>query len=159
MTDRFVISAHRNLVVTPEEVWALTSDTSRYADWVGSVLQVETHHGQARPGGTYTEQVRSIGPLTTHAQWTVRQIEPMSLRIDSGEGFAPLRDVVNVFRFAPIGDGAATAMTYEFHFSLNPRPLGVLVHRLLSKSMQADFDASMRTLETVILSERVHVGK
>lgn len=154
MTDRFVISAHRNLVVTPEEVWDLTSDTSRYADWVTSVLQVNQHHGPARQGGTYTERVKSIGPLSTQAQWTVRTIEPIRLRIDSGLGFAPLHDVVNIFRFAPIGDGSATAMTYEFHFDLRPRSLGVLVHKFLSKSMRAEFDESMRRLESVILSER-----
>ncbi|WP_330254200.1 SRPBCC family protein [Nocardia sp. NBC_00565] len=154
MTDRFVISAHRNLRVSPEEVWNLTSDTSRYADWVSSVLEVTEHHEQARKGDTYTERVKSIGPLTTRAEWTVQTIEPMSLRIDSGKGFAPLTNVINVFRFAPIDDGNGTSMTYEFHFDLRPRQLGALVHKLLAKSMPAEFDASMRMLELVILSER-----
>lgn len=154
MTGHFVISAHRNLVVRPEEAWDLTCDTSRYADWVTSVLQVNEHHGPARKGGTYTERVKSIGPLSTQAQWIVRTIEPMSLRVDSGFGFAPLHDVVNIFRFAPIGDGSATAMTYEFRFDLRPRRVGALVHQLLSKSMRAEFDESMRRLESVILSER-----
>lgn len=154
MTSRFMISAHRNLVVTPQEVWDLTSDTSRYADWATSVLEVKTHHGPARVGGKYTERVASIGPLTSNAEWTVRQLDPLVLRLDSGEGFAPLRDVVNVFRFAPLGGGTATAMTYEFHFDLQPRFLGPIAVRLLGKSMRSGFDESMRNLETVILSER-----
>ncbi|MFD1811845.1 SRPBCC family protein [Rhodococcus gannanensis] len=158
MTDRFVIRAHRNLVATPEEVWAVASDTRRYADWVTSVHEVHTHHGLAEIGGRYTETVASIGPLTTHATWTVRELEPERLRIDSGTGFAPLRDVVNVFRFAPLSGGAATSMTYEFHFDLAPRPLGALVHRVLRKGMVTDFDRSMRALEAVVLSERADSG-
>ncbi|WP_280438060.1 SRPBCC family protein [Nocardia carnea] len=154
MTDRFVVSAHRNLAVTPEEVWELTSDTSRYADWASSVLEVYRNHGHAREGGVYTEKVTSVGPLTTHATWTVQKVEPMTLRIDSGEGFAPLRNVVNIFRFAPLGGGTGTSMTYEFQFDLRPRIVGSLVHRLLSRSMAAGFDESMRALESVILSER-----
>ncbi|MFZ2527849.1 MAG: SRPBCC family protein [Rhodococcus sp. (in: high G+C Gram-positive bacteria)] len=152
--SEFVIRAHRNLVVTPEEVWAVTSDTSRYADWVTSVHEVHTHHGHAEVGGQYTETVASLGPLTTHATWTVRDLEPTRLRIDSGTGFAPLRDVVNIFRFAPLSGGAATSMTYEFHFDLTPRPLGALAHRILRTGMVADFDRSMRALEAVVLSER-----
>ncbi|MEC4616451.1 SRPBCC family protein [Tsukamurella tyrosinosolvens] len=154
----FTITAHRNLVVTPEEVWAVVSDTSRYVDWVDTVLEVQSHHGPARVGGSYTERIRSVGPLAAHVRWTVRQIEPMSLRVDTGEGLSPLRDVINVFRFASLANGC-TGMTYEFHFSMTPRPVGALVRRLLAPSMRESFDASMRRLESVILSERPPADK
>ncbi len=154
MSSRFVVRAHRNLTVTPAEVWALTSDTRRYADWVTSVHEVHTHHGPAVIGEKYTETVASVGPLTTRAEWTVRELEPERLRVDSGTGFAPLSNVVNVFRFAPISGGSATSMTYEFHFDLAPEPLGGLVHWFLRSGMEADFDRSMKALEAVILSER-----
>ncbi|WP_062993089.1 SRPBCC family protein [Nocardia anaemiae] len=154
MTERFVISVHRNLVVSPEEVWGVTSNSSRFGEWVSNVLEVNAHPGEAKPGDVFTERVRSIGPLVSRPTWTVRTFEPMSSRIDSAEGLAPLRDVINVFRFAPIGDGSATSMTYEFHYDLRPRPFGWLVHRVLSKVMTAEFDNSMRALEALILSER-----
>ncbi|MFI6365225.1 SRPBCC family protein [Nocardia sp. NPDC050630] len=159
MTERFVISAHRNLVVTPEEVWAVTSDTSRFGEWVSNVLEVKTHEGHAKPGGVFTERVKSVGPLVSHPTWTVRTVEPMSLRIDSAEGLAPLREVINVFRFEPLGEGSATSMTYEFHFDMRPRPFGWLVYRLLLPIMTAEFDTSMRALETLILSERSNAEK
>ncbi|ORL32131.1 polyketide cyclase [Prescottella equi] len=153
MPNRFVISAQRVLAATLDEVWELTSDTGRYGDWVVSVREVTAHHGPATVGKSYRERVTSVGPLTSRAEWTVRTLEPKTLRIDSGVGLAPLRDVVNIFRFAPVGD-AATSMTYEFHFTLGPAPLGALVHKILRSSMAAAFDESMRALETVILSER-----
>lgn len=154
MTGRFMISSHRNLVVTPKEVWDLTTDTSRYAEWVASVLEVKTHHGSACVGSTYTERVASVGPMSSNPLWTVRQLEPLTLRVDSGVGLAPLRDVVNIFRFAPISGGSATSMTYEFHFDITPRFVGPFVERLLGRSMRSDFDESMRNLEMLILSER-----
>ncbi len=154
MTSKFTIAAQRNLAVTVQEAWALTADTSRYADWVTSVRAVHTHHGAARVGEDYTETVGTIGPLTTHARWTVRVCDPLRLRVDSGEGFAPLSEVVNTFRFTPLPGGTGVSMTYEYSFVLRPRFAGALVRRLLEPGMRRDFDRAMQNLESVILSER-----
>ncbi|AMY53521.1 SRPBCC family protein [Rhodococcoides fascians] len=154
MEQRFVVSAHRTLSVSPEEVWALTSDTRRYAEWVTDVRAVTTHHGSARTGGVYTEEVATLGRFTSHATWTVRHLEPNRLRIDSGEGLAPLTNVANVFRFAPLSDATSTAMTFEFWFDVAPGWLGRIVRPIATAGMSARFDVSMCNLEALILSER-----
>lgn len=154
MTERFTIAAQRNLAVTVDEAWAVTADTSRYGDWVASVREVLSDHGSARIGESYDEIVSTVGPLTARARWTVRICEPTRLRVDSGEGFAPLRDVTNTFRFAALPGGTGVAMTYEYSFTMRPKFVGALLRALLSSSMEREFDRSMRQLESVILSER-----
>ncbi|MCZ4520180.1 SRPBCC family protein [Rhodococcus ruber] len=154
MEQRFVVSAHRTLSVSPEEVWALTSDTSRYAEWVTDVRSVTTHHGSARAGGVYTEEVAALGRFTSRVTWTVRQLEANRLRVDLGQGFAPLTNVANVFRFAPLSGGTSTAMTFEFWFDVSPSWAGRLVRPIATAGMSARFDVSMCTLEALILSER-----
>lgn len=154
MTDTQVISAHRNLAVTPSEVWAVTSDTSRYAEWVDDVIGVVEHHGQAVENGTYREIVKGLGPMRIDALWTVRTLHPNSLRVDTGSGFAPLHDVSNVFRFEPLGENTGTAMTYEYHFAVRPALFGGVLRSILAPGLTAGFDRSMKNLETLILSER-----
>ncbi|MGW0035948.1 SRPBCC family protein [Gordonia sp. NPDC003376] len=154
MSNAHTIVAHRNLVVSVDEIWSVVEDTSRYGEWVTSVAAVLADHGQATIGESYRERVTTVGPLTSEVVWTVREIVPKTLRVDSATGLGPLLDVANVFRFAPIEAGTATSMTYEFHFRLGPRPLGSLVRAVLASAMCRDFDESMRTLESIVLSER-----
>lgn len=154
MTKIQVIKAHRNLAVTPEEAWAVTSDTSRYAEWADDVIRVVEHSGPAAVGGAYREVVKGLGPMRIDATWTVRTLERPTLRVDTGAGFAPLHDVTNIFRFAPLGGGTGTAMTYEYHFRTRPALLAGPLRRILAPGLEAGFDRSMKALEAIILSER-----
>ncbi|MFW0789906.1 SRPBCC family protein [Gordonia sp. CPCC 205333] len=154
MTDRLIITAQRNLVVTPRELWAVTSDTSRYAEWVTTVREVLIHHGTATSELTYRERIAGAGPFEATVEWQVQQLIPNKLRIDSTERIGPLSDVLNIFRFEPIEGGIACSMVYEFHFRVRPKFLGKPVLKVMSASIQRDFDQSMRNLEDLTLSER-----
>ena len=74
--------------------------------------------------------------------------------MDSGQGFAPLTNVANVFRFAPLSGGTSTAMTFEFWFDVFPSWAGCLLRPIATAGMSARFDVSMCNLEALILSER-----
>lgn len=152
MSEHHVV-ATRIIAAPLEEVWAVIDDTARYADWVDGVLEVRRHHGAATVGETYEERNRTVGPLTTVSTWTVRQVQARTLRVDTGAGFAPLKDLTNTFRFREV-DGGVTEMTYEVTFRLALGPLGRVVGAVLTRSLAAEFERSMANLDQLLRSER-----
>ncbi|WP_436947856.1 hypothetical protein [Streptomyces sp. SudanB52_2052] len=92
-------------------MWNVISRTDRYAEWVAGAIEVTDHHGVATVGKTYAERNRTLGPLKTDSVWTVREIEPLKRRVDTGTGFAPLQDVTNTFEFRPVQSRWAHLMT------------------------------------------------
>jgi hypothetical protein len=143
------------LAAPVERVWAVVHDTSRYAEWVVSVLEVTDHHGPAAVGRTYSEHNRTVGPLTTRSTWTVREIEPLRQRVDTGTGFAPMHDMTNTFLLRAVTvDGApGTEMTYRVTYRPGLGALGRLIDRLQQPGLRAAFRASMRRLEAIAISE------
>lgn len=147
------VSTRRVLRASVAELWEVVDDTSRYADWVDGCLAVTRHHGRAVVGRTYEERNRTVGPLTTRSVWTVREIVPHELRVDTGTGFDPLQDMVNTFRFAARPDGA-TEMTYECRFRIGLGPAGRVLGAVLGRSLELEFQRSMQKLQDVVVSER-----
>jgi uncharacterized protein YndB with AHSA1/START domain len=145
------------LAVPVERVWQVVSATDRYAEWVDGVLEVTDHHGQAEVGRTYAEHNRTIGPLTTRSTWTVREIEPLTTRIDTGEGFAPMHEMTNVFRFRPVAvdgvEGAGTEMTYAVRYRVGLGPIGAVIDKVTQPGLRKSFQQSMRNLEDLIVAE------
>ncbi|MFB9315790.1 SRPBCC family protein [Nocardioides plantarum] len=152
MTRTVIVSVTRELAAGVEAICAVTDDTSRYGDWVDGVLEVTDHHGRATVGRTYAERNRAVGPLVTRSQWTVLEDVPHERRVDAGTGFAPLRDLVNTFRFEPLGPDR-TAMTYEVRFRIGLGPLTPLVVAVLRRSLRAEFTRSLQNLEELVVSE------
>jgi ligand-binding SRPBCC domain-containing protein len=143
------------LAAPVERVWAVVDDTSRYAEWVVSVLEVTDHHGRAVVGRTYSERNRTVGPLTTRSTWTVREIEPLRLRVDTGMGFAPMHDMTNTFVLRPVmvNGEPGTELTYRVTYRPGLGAVGRLVDRLQQPGLRAAFQASMRRLERIAISE------
>ena len=159
MVRDYTVSEQAIIPHPVRRVWDVISATHRYAEWVPTVLEVTDHHGTAEIGRTYRERNKSLGPLTTRSTWTVREIEPLTRRVDTGAGFAPLQDLTNVFEFEPItrGDGSeSTLMTYAVQYRLGLGPLGPLVHRIVAAGLRADMTRAMDNLADVILAEGVH---
>ncbi len=143
------------LAVPLDRVWSVVSATGRYAEWVDTVLEVTEQHGTATVGGTYAERNRTVGPLTTRSVWTVREIEPLATRIDTGAGFAPMQEVTNIFRFRPVVvDGVdSTEMTYTARYRIGLGPLGRLIDRVGGAALRQQFRRSMRNLEDLVVAE------
>jgi hypothetical protein len=141
-----------------EQVWEVISATNRYADWVNAVVEVTQHHGTAEVGRTYHEINTTLGPLTTRSIWTVREIEPMRRRVDTGVGFEPLHDLTNIFEFRPLtyDDGArATEMTYAVEYRVGLGAVGRLIDRLQKEAMRRGMRQSMRNLSDLLIAESV----
>lgn len=153
--QQYVVRVQHVLSATPEEIWEVISDTSRYADWVHGVLEVIEHHGTATEGRTYEERNKTVGPLTGRSVWTVLSKDAPVERIDSGVGLDPLGNLVNVFRLTPVDRGESTEMLYEIRFDLPFGPLGKVVAAVLGMGLRRNFGKSMRNLDRVIQSERL----
>lgn len=144
------------LAVPVERVWEVISATNRYSEWVVGVLEVTDHHGTAEIGKTYAERNVTVGPLRTRSVWTVAEIEPLRRRVDTGTGFDPMHDMTNIFTFLectlPDG-GKGTAMTYTVRYRPGLGPIGQLIDKVQQPGLRKNFQASMRRLEDLIISE------
>ncbi|MFC4949863.1 SRPBCC family protein [Pseudonocardia sp. GCM10023141] len=144
------------LAVPVERVWEVISATHRYGEWVVGVLEVTDHHETAQIGRTYAERNVTVGPLRTRSVWTVAEIEPMRRRVDTGTGFDPMHDMTNTFTFleCTLADGSrGTVMTYAVRYRPGLGPVGGLIDRLQRGGLRRNFQASMRRLEDLIVSE------
>ena len=153
---RFHVTEHAVVDAPVERVWEVVSRTDRYAEWVAGAIEVTDHHGVATLGRTYAERNRTLGPLRTASVWTVVEIAPLRRRVDTGVGFAPLKDVTSVFEFEPTrnADGrAATRMTYRVEYAIGLGPVGLLLDRIQRPGMRANMRTSMAGLDTLIRSE------
>jgi uncharacterized protein YndB with AHSA1/START domain len=155
MPDLVEVTEKAVLEVPIERVWEVISATNRYAEWVADVIEVTDHHGVAEIGRTYSERNRTIGPLTTRSTWTVKEIEPLRTRIDTGVGFAPMYDMTNVFalRRMTIEGADATELTYTVRYRAGLGLIGLLIDRLQQPGLRRTFQASMRNLEDLIIAE------
>jgi ligand-binding SRPBCC domain-containing protein len=144
------------LAVPLERVWEVTSATNRYAEWVEGVVQVTAHHGTAEVGRTYSERNRTVGPLTTRSTWTVREIDPLRRRVDSGTGFDPMYGMTNIFEFRRLSfdDGTeGTEMTYTVRYRPGLGIVGRFIDGLQQPGLRRAFQTSMRNLEDLIVAE------
>lgn len=140
------------LAVPIDRVWAVISETHRYADWVHGVLEVTDHHGEATVGKTYAERNRTVGPLTTRSTWTVQEVQAPHRRMDTGVGFDPMYDLANIFTLRAM-DAAHTEMTFTVQYRPGLGPLGRLIDVLQRPGLRKSFQTSMRALEDLIVAE------
>jgi ligand-binding SRPBCC domain-containing protein len=154
--NKYVVTEKAVVDAPVEQVWEVVSRTDRYAEWVAGAIEVTDHHGVATVGRTYAEHNRTLGPLRTRSVWTVREIEPMRRRVDTGTGFAPLRDLTNVFEFRPVQGSQGrdvTEMTYQVEYTMGLGPLGLLLDCIQQPALRAGMRTSMANLDTLLRSE------
>jgi uncharacterized protein YndB with AHSA1/START domain len=134
-----------------ERVWEVLSATNRYAEWVAVVREVTDHHGEATVGRTYSERNTVLGPLTTRSTWTVREVEPMTRRVDTGTGFPLVRDLTSAFLLRPVPEG--TELTYEVTYDFALGALGRVIDRVQQGGQRHAMRQSLANLEELLRSE------
>ena len=155
MTAISEVSETAVLAVPVERVWRVIDSTHRYAEWGDGVLEVTEHHGRAEVGRTYSERNRTVGPLTTRSTWTVREIDELRRRVDTGVGFEPMHEMTNIFEFRAVETptGPGTEMTYTVRYRPGLGPVGTIIDRLQQPGLRKAFQASMRNLEDLVVAE------
>ena len=134
-----------------ERVWEVISATNRYAEWVAVCLEVTEHHGEATVGRTYSERNEVLGPLTTRSTWTVREVTPMTRRVDTGTGFPLVNGLTSSFCLKEVAGG--TEMTYEVSYRFGLGALGQVVDKVQQKGQRVAMQRSMANLAELLRSE------
>lgn len=129
-----------------DEVWALLSDTTRYAEWVEDTVEVVRTDGPAAEGSTYDERNTILGPIKGSSRWTVVEHEPPRLSVHRGEGI-PIASTMSIeFALQPAGD-AATEVTLTFLYEPRFGPLGgLLASAGLHRKLEAGFRRTANNL-------------
>lgn len=108
------IVASADVKAPAEQVWAIACDTSRYAEWVESTLQVTRTDGPARLGATYDERTRISGPWTASTHWRVTEFDAPHRQVHAGEGVATARDMAVIIELAPSGQDTHFTLTIRY---------------------------------------------
>lgn len=144
----------------PDRVWAILSDTGRYAEWVETCQEVTYHHGEAALGGIYKEVGHGLGPLPVHTTWRVAEIEaggPRWYRRDTGEGMPLVSELESIFELESAAEGPAapsTRFTWRNRYRPALGPLGRRIDALQQGELRAMMRRSMaRLAELVTVSE------
>lgn len=125
-----------------EHVWALLSDTGRYAEWVETCLEVTYHHGEAAIGGIYKEVGHGLGPLPVHTTWRVAEIDReggLWFRRDTGTGMPLVSGLESIFELEETRGGES-----RFTWRNRYRPALGAVGRRIDALQQGELRAMMR---------------
>ena len=134
-----------------ERVWEVISATNRYAEWVAVCREVTDHHGEATVGRTYSERNVLLGPLTTRSTWTVREVTPMTRRVDSGTGFPLVHDLTSAFFLRPVPEG--TELSYEVTYVFGLGRIGQVVDKAQQSGQRHAMRESLANLAELLRSE------
>lgn len=142
------------------DVWAVLSDTGRYAEWVESCLEVTYHHGEAALGGIYKEVGHGLGPIPAHTTWRVAEIVVDGSRFrrrDTGTGMPLVSGLESIFELAPeTGTGDArpvTRFTWRNRYVPALGPLGRRIDALQQGQLRAMMRRSMSRLAEIVAAE------
>jgi carbon monoxide dehydrogenase subunit G len=130
------VTASAIVAASPEDVFALLSDTARYSEWVTGTEAVTRTDGPAAEGSTYDEINPVLGPWRAKTHWRVVEHEaPRRTRHETGD--IPLSSHFQVvMEVAPEGDASRVAMTLRGEPALGP--VGAVFARLMQGQVERD---------------------
>jgi len=146
------IPASTIIRATPERVWELACDTSRYAEWVENTLRVTHTDGPARLGATMEEITRIAGPWKSVTRWRVTEFDPPRRQVQEGEGVATATGMAVVIELAPAGENTDFTLTVRY----TPRfgPIGALIDRAIRGSIARSQQRSVEAFAAMVAAEQ-----
>lgn len=144
-----VVSA--DVPAPPEQVWAIACDTSRYAEWVESTLQVTSTDGPARLGATYDERTRISGPWKASTHWRVTEFDAPHRQVHAGEGVATAKDMAVIIELAPSGPNTHFTLTIRY----TPRFgfIGAVIDRAIAGKLRRAQQRSANAFAALVARE------
>jgi uncharacterized protein YndB with AHSA1/START domain len=138
-----------------DDVWAILSDTGRYAEWVESCVEVTYHHGQAALGGLYKEvghRSWPTQPIPAHTTWRVAEIDSPRYRRDTGTGMPLVSGLESIFELehAP---GGGTRFTWRNRYRPALGALGRRLDSLQQGELRGMMQRSMTRLAEIVATE------
>lgn len=131
-------------------IWSLLCDTTRYAEWLESTIEVHSGDRVARLGSIYEERTRLSGFWTSKTRWEVVELRAPSVIALEGFGVPAVRRILVEFGVEPVEAGADVSSTYSY--TLRYGLLGSVIEFGFKNNVNAEQRRSLRTL--AILAER-----
>lgn len=131
---------------TPEQVWAVAGDLSRYGEWNATHTGFPDGPPSTEPGATFKEQITIMG-MPGEANWTVTEASPPTRMAWQGEGPMGIK-LGTRLELASDGEHGSTTVTIAIAFegSLLAGPIADAV----SKSAQQGALDSLQRLKGLV---------
>lgn len=139
-----------------DRVWAVLSDTGRYAEWIETCEEVTYHHGEAALGGIYKEVGHGPGPLPVRTTWRVAELDTERwYRRDTGTGMPLVSDLESIFELEPVHtpDPPATRFTWRNRYRPALGPLGRWIDALQQGELRGMMRRSMSRLAEIVAAQ------
>jgi uncharacterized protein YndB with AHSA1/START domain len=111
MARQTSIIASAVIPASPERVWQIAGDTSRYPEWVEGTLRMIHTNGPTRVGATYEELTRIAGPCKSVTRWRVTEWDPPRRQVHQGEGISTSKDTAVIIELSPAGQDTNFTLT------------------------------------------------
>jgi carbon monoxide dehydrogenase subunit G len=145
------VAASAVIPTTPERLWQLICDTTRYAQWVQGTEAVARTDGPAIPGSTYLEVNPILGPWKATATWTVVESEPPYRQVHRSADIPLSNDFQVIMEIAPQGD--ASRLTHTLRATSSYGPLGAAFFALLRRRTRRNNEQSVLNLSEIAKRE------
>jgi uncharacterized protein YndB with AHSA1/START domain len=151
MARQTSIIASAIIPASPDRVWEIACDSSRYPEWVENTLRMIRTDGPTRAGATYEELSRIAGPWKSVTRWRVTEFDPPRRQVQQGEGVSTAKEMAVIIELAPVGQ--------ETHFTLTVRytprfgPVGALIDRAVRGSITRSQNRSAREFAALVARE------
>ena len=151
-TTQIEVTPSTRIAATPERVWELVCDTSRYAEWVAATAAVSRTDGPASTGSTYDEVNPIVGPWSAKTRWTVIEFDPPHRQVHRSEDSPFASEWLVITEIAPSGDGSEVTSTLRAQPALEV--LGASILRLLKSQTRTDNERIVRKLAGLATAKR-----
>jgi carbon monoxide dehydrogenase subunit G len=148
---RIEVTASEKIAASPERLWELVCDTSRYADWVEGTDAVTRSDGPARAGSTYDEINPIVGPWRAKTRWTVIEFDPPRRQVHRTEDIPFASEFLVIIEVAPSGAASEITLTLQANPSLGV--LGASILGTLKSQTRKDNERSVRNLAELAARE------
>lgn len=138
------IETTRTIAATPEQVFALFTDTARRGEWLTIHDRwLEEPPAEIVAGSRLVEKVVMLG-MANKIEWTVDQFDAPKSVTMSGTGMAGVK-VELALGVVPEGAGSAVTVSADFEGAMIVGALG----KAVEKDMLTNLDASLTKLEAL----------
>jgi uncharacterized protein YndB with AHSA1/START domain len=151
MARQTSIIASAVIPASPERVWQIAGDTSRYPEWVEGTLRMIHTSGPTRVGATYEELTRIAGPWKSVTRWRVTEWDPPRRQVHQGEGISTSKDTAVIIELSPAGQDTNFTLTVRYM----PRfgPVGALIDRVVRGSITRSQQRSAQAFAALVARE------
>ena len=151
MARQTSIIASAVIPASPERVWEIACDTSRYPEWVENTLRMIHTDGPTRAGATYEELSRIAGPWKSVTRWRVTEFDPPRRQVHEGEGVSTATSMAVIIGLSPAGQDTDFTLTVRY----TPRfgQAGALIDRAVRGSITRSQQRSAQAFAALVARE------